>query len=86
MLGDLDQYIDFTMPLNLGHTIIQSSILSGYFSGVFGPVEFSYTSIIVMLVMIYVAAAYNTVKAVDAAVHSTVGFYFDYAGYSALGN
>jgi len=39
-----------------------------------------------MLLMSYVASAYVIVKAVEAGVDFTKGYYFNYADYSALGS
>lgn len=45
-----------------------------------------YAGDLMMLVMVFGGAAFTTVKLVDAAVHASKGFYYNYGDWSTMGN
>jgi len=85
-LGVLTDYFDISQFFGFGESFINSKVLMGFMSGQLGTESFLQTTIMVMLVMTYVASAYVILCTIESGVSISRGFYHVYAGGSALGN
>lgn len=85
-LGTIDQYMDFTQILTFGHTFLSGKVFYLFMTGELSTQAFVIAGVLIMLVATYAVSAYVAVCTVQAAVHFSRGFYFNYADYSIMGN
>ena len=85
-LGVLTDYFDITQFFTFGESYIQGTVFTGFFNGKLGTESFLQTSIMMMLIMGYVASAYVITCSISAGVSVTRAFYATYAGFSDISN
>jgi len=66
--------------------MIQLVAISKWDEALYAPIYYTYYGIIFAMITSFASAAFVVIKTVDAAIHTTRGFYFNYAGDSSVSN
>jgi len=82
----LVEKFDWTENFSFMESYINGIVVRGFIDGDLAEVEFTRTGALLFLIMSYAASAYVICSSIQAAVTTSEAFYFQYAGWSDVGN